>query len=162
MNEVSNFCNDGGTGQVCSNTNPANCPTGVQATQTTCCLSCTTVDSSNTYDFPPYAIHNDASEQAIGHKTLPASALHYHEADNDWTLKEYDVHNLFGSMEARLTADALLTVRGERPFVLSRSTFPGHGAHASHWSGDNAAQWTDMRASIITAINFNLFGIKIK
>jgi alpha-glucosidase (family GH31 glycosyl hydrolase) len=159
MNEAANFCNDGGKGQVCSNANPASCPTGDIDTQTTCCLACSTVDAANPLDFPPYAIGNDNSGQALGHKTLPPSALHYDAATAQWAVREYDVHNLFGLMEARLTADAVAAVRGKRPFVLSRSTFAGHGAHAAHWSGDNAATWEDLRASVVTVLNMNLFGI---
>lgn len=119
MNEVSNFCNDGGTGQVCENTSPDTCPTGVVDTQTTCCLSCSTWDSSNALDFPPYAINNDNSQQNLAHKTMPMSALHFDGTDS---IEEYNVHNLFGLMEAKLTAESLTTTRdGKRPFVLSRS-----------------------------------------
>jgi alpha-glucosidase (family GH31 glycosyl hydrolase) len=159
MNEVSNFCNDGGQGQVCTNTDPDNCPTGVLDTQTTCCLSCSVVDSSNQYDFPPYAINNDGSNQALGHKTLPPSAMHYLEDSNGWDLKEYDVHNLYGLLEARVTAKSLSELRDARPFVLSRSTFPSHGTHAAHWQGDNAATWADLKASSIAVMNFNMYGI---
>jgi len=88
MNEVSNFCNDGGTGQVCTNTNPAHCPTLDLATQTTCCLSCETVDADDKRDFPPYKINNDASRQNLGHKTLPMSAQHFDVDANDWGLDE--------------------------------------------------------------------------
>ena len=38
---------------------------------------------------------------------------------------------------------------GERSFVLSRSTFPGSGKYSGHWLGDNDADWSDMKASII-------------
>ena len=166
MNEVSNFCNDGGQGQVCVNSNPSECPTGVLDTQTTCCLECSVEDASDPLDFPPFAIDNDNSRQALGHKTLPMSALHWSDAngpggeDSQWGLKEYNVHNLFGYLESRLTADALTEVRGgNRPFVLSRSTFPGSGSHTAHWTGDNAATWDDLRASSVTVMNFALFGI---
>jgi len=149
-------------GQVCENTDPANCPTGVLETQTTCCLTCSLKDASDPYDFPPYAINNDASKQALGHKTLPMSALHYRdgeEGSDKFTLKEYDVHNLFGLMESRLTAEALTTVRASRPFVLSRSTFASSGAHVAHWTGDNAATWADLKASSVTVMNMNLYGV---
>ncbi len=160
MNEVSNFCNDGGQGQVCENANPDKCPTLDLATQTDCCLVCHLEDDSNRYDFPPYAINNDNAQQALGHRTHPASALHYNAEDGGKrTRLSYDVHNLFGLLEARITAEALTDIRGERPFVLSRSTFPSHGAHAAHWTGDNAATWDDLKASTVTVMNMNLFGI---
>ena len=57
MNEVSNICNNDGKGQVCANTAPSGCP-APGASQTDCCLTCTTVDDSNSLDFPPYSIGN--------------------------------------------------------------------------------------------------------
>mmetsp|Transcript_11117 Transcript_11117/g.29793 ORF Transcript_11117/g.29793 Transcript_11117/m.29793 type:complete len:951 (+) Transcript_11117:337-3189(+) len=160
MNEVSNFCNDNGLGQVCVNPDPANCPTGSLDTQTICCLECTTVDEADAHDFPTvYQINNDAkwdSHAALGHKTLPMSAIH---TDGERDILEYDVHNLFGMMEARLTAEALAEVRGARPFVVSRSSFPSHGSHAAHWTGDNAATWDDLKVSSVTIMNMALYGI---
>ncbi len=43
---------------------------------------------------------------------------------------------------------ALKTVREQRPFVLSRSTFAGSGLFSAHWTGDNRATFTDMYYSI--------------
>ena len=55
---MSNFCNDDGAGQVCVNADPARCPTLQVATQTVCCLSCSTEDDADARDFPPYAVDN--------------------------------------------------------------------------------------------------------
>ena len=158
MNEVSNFC----TGQVCRNGDPANCPTLQVDTQTVCCLVCDDPEPENELDFPKFNIGNDVGINDDNHrddlymKTIPSSAVHY---DN---VKQYDVHNLHGTMEAKATAVAMEKIRdGKRSFVLSRSSFPGHGNHAAHWTGDNAATWNDLKASIVTVNNFAMFGLSM-
>jgi alpha-D-xyloside xylohydrolase len=154
MNEVSNFCNEDGAGQVCTNPDPENCPTGDLSTQTTCCLSCTTVDSTNKYDFPTqYNIHNQQGNGALGSKTMSPSTWHY------GNVSSYNVHNLYGLTEQMATNEALTKVRGERPFLLTRSSFVSSGKHTAKWTGDNAATWTDLQSSVVSIMDFNLFGI---
>lgn len=153
MNEVSNFCNVDGQGQVCKNENPSSCPSGNIDTQCDCCLTCSEVDSTNNLDYPPYRIGNHQGNGNLGVKTLPASSLHYM---NETT---YNVHNLYGLTEQIATNEALTQVRGERPFLLTRSSFLSSGAHTAKWSGDNAATWSDLQSSIVTMNDFNLFGV---
>ena len=45
------------------------------------------------------------------------------------------------------------------PFVLTRSSAPGTGAFATHWTGDNYATWEFLRYSISGIFSFNLYGI---
>ena len=123
----------------------------VECRSNVCCLDCITPDRSNKYDFPPFVPHTVM--KTLGGRTLPMSALHYGD------VLEYNSHNLHGLMESIATRNALISVRNERPFVLSRSTFPGSGAYTAHWSGDNAATWNDLKASIVTINNMALFGI---
>ncbi|KAJ9599217.1 hypothetical protein L9F63_010301, partial [Diploptera punctata] len=75
--------------------------------------------------------------------------------------RHYDVHNLYGFTEAIVTRFAMAEVREKRPFVISRSTFPGHGHYAGHWSGDVYSKWYDMKMSIPQLLNFNMFGIPL-
>ncbi|GAB1290723.1 Maltase-glucoamylase 2, pseudogene [Apodemus speciosus] len=74
----------------------------------------------------------------------------------------YDVHSLYGYTMARATNLALENVlSSKRSFVLSRSTFAGSGKFAGHWLGNNAATWDDLRWSIPSILEFNLFGIPL-
>lgn len=145
MNEVSNFCNYGGGGQVCYLRDKAECRSNV------CCLHCETVDDENPLDFPPFV--PNVFMHSLGGRTLPMSSKHAGD------IPEYYVHNLHGLMESIATNLAIKNIREERPFVLSRSTFAGSGRHTAHWTGDNAATWDDLAVSIITMNNLGLFGI---
>jgi hypothetical protein len=62
-------------------------------------------------------------------------------------------------MESISTHSAVVAITGKRPFILSRSTFPGSGMYAAHWTGDNTASWEYLRASIISMNNMALFGV---
>lgn len=101
--------------------------------------------------------------------------------------QHYNVHNMYGLQESNATyhvsprsalhrgaarcavpdgrpppctPQALLAARpGRRPFVLSRSTFPGSGRYAAHWTGDNDSTFSSMRASIAQILSFAFFGI---
>ncbi|KAL4237199.1 hypothetical protein ACF0H5_005579 [Mactra antiquata] len=73
--------------------------------------------------------------------------------------KHYDVHSLYGWSETYPTFRGVQAATGQRSFVLSRSTYPGSGKYTGHWLGDNNADWSDLQASIIGMLEFNLFGI---
>jgi len=152
MNEVSNFCNVDGKGQVCVNTASQGCP-AKGASQTDCCLECQTIDATNRLDFPPYPIHNKQGAGLISTKTAAVSSYQY------GNLSVYDTHNLYGISEQIVTNKALTDIRGKRPFLLSRSSFLSTGKHSAKWTGDNKSTWLDLASSIISVLDFNLFGV---
>ena len=57
------------------------------------------------------------------------------------------------------TSEALEKTRGERSFVLSRSTFSGSGKYTAHWLGDNYSSFSDLYHSIPGILNTNIYGI---
>ncbi|KAI4903325.1 hypothetical protein NFI96_015943 [Prochilodus magdalenae] len=73
----------------------------------------------------------------------------------------YNLHSLFGLLEAKASASALKKILGKRPFVISRSTFPSQGVYSGHWLGDNRSQWKDLYMSIPGMLTFNLLGIPL-
>ncbi|KAF3852609.1 hypothetical protein F7725_005964 [Dissostichus mawsoni] len=73
----------------------------------------------------------------------------------------YNMHSLYGLMEAKASASAMKRIVAKRPFVISRSTFPSQGMYSGHWLGDNRSQWKDMYTSIAGMLTFNLLGIPL-
>ncbi|NWU25668.1 LYAG glucosidase, partial [Dyaphorophyia castanea] len=104
------------------------------------------------FDSPPYtpAMLGDS----LSAKTVCASAKQKASV-------HYNLHNLYGLMEAKATASALIQIRRKRPFIISRSTFPSQGRYSGHWLGDNRSQWKDMYYSIPGLLSFSLFGIPL-
>lgn len=73
----------------------------------------------------------------------------------------YNLHNMYGLTEAYATYSALIKVRGKRPFVLSRSSFPGIGRFSGVWTGDVRSDWEQLRFSIPAVLQFSLFGVPL-
>ncbi|KAG0320859.1 alpha-glucosidase maltase [Dissophora globulifera] len=103
---------------------------------------------------PPYRINNNSEFASLEYRTISADALH-HEG-----ITEYDAHNLYGHMEGIATYKALRAFQPDnKPFILSRSTFPGSGRFVCKWNGDNWSSEYDLKASIAGLLNFQFFGI---
>jgi alpha-glucosidase (family GH31 glycosyl hydrolase) len=66
---------------------------------------------------------------------------------------------LYGLTEQIATNVALTQIRAKRPFLLTRSSFLGTGVHSAKWTGDNAATWNDLKSSIVSVMDFNIFGV---
>jgi alpha-glucosidase len=75
-------------------------------------------------------------------------------------------HNLNGLQSAKTLATALKTdaalkadYGNKRPFLMSESTFPGAGQYTGTWLSNYHRTWTDMKNSIASVMNLNMFGI---
>uniref|UniRef100_A0A672UQC1 Lysosomal alpha-glucosidase n=1 Tax=Strigops habroptila TaxID=2489341 RepID=A0A672UQC1_STRHB len=107
---------------------------------------------NNNLEHPPYVPGVFGGRLQAG--TICASSQQYLSS-------HYNLHSLYGLTEAIASHDALLRVRGTRPFVISRSTFAGHGRYAGHWTGDVGSNWEQLYYSIPEVLLFNLFGVPL-
>ncbi|XP_076004053.1 lysosomal alpha-glucosidase [Genypterus blacodes] len=107
---------------------------------------------SNSLENPPYT--PDVLESSLKSKTVCASA-------QQKLSSHYNMHSLYGLLEAKASAGALKRILAKRPFVISRSTFPSQGLYSGHWLGDNRSQWKDLYTSIAGILTFNLLGIPL-
>lgn len=88
-------------------------------------------------------------------KNMDLLAKHYTENKEDQEMYiEYNIHSTYGFLESKATNKFLVEELNTRPFIISRSTFPGHGRYASHWLGDNFSEWAFLRYSITGIFNF--------
>ncbi|NHC34166.1 glycoside hydrolase family 31 protein [Scytonema millei] len=71
-----------------------------------------------------------------------------------------EVHNLYGLMMARASAEALEKLRpNERSFVLTRSGYAGVQQWSSVWMGDNQSLWEHLEMSLPMLCNMGLSGV---
>ncbi|XP_033325789.2 lysosomal alpha-glucosidase [Megalopta genalis] len=106
--------------------------------------------SNNNLDNPVYVPNVIGNKLAT--KTLCMNAKHYLGL-------HYDLHNTYGISQAIATNNALTKIRKKRPFIISRSTWVGHGHYAGHWTGDVFSTWHDLRMSIPEVLSFSFYQI---
>ena len=92
-------------------------------------------------------------------RTPHARPRHTTQTEHASGARQYDTHNLFGTTMAMTHHAAFKAVVGKRPFLLSRSTFPGAGKWTAHWTGDNGANWENLGWSITGIMNTNMWGM---
>ncbi|XP_071953702.1 lysosomal alpha-glucosidase-like isoform X1 [Antedon mediterranea] len=108
--------------------------------------------NNSTYENPPYTPRVTGGK--LWAKTLCMTAKHSIGL-------HYNLHNLYGYSEMVATHQVLINIRNKRPFIISRSTFPGSGQYGGHWLGDNDSEWSDMYYSITGILSLNFFGIPL-
>lgn len=50
---------------------------------------------------------------------------------------------------------------GKKPFIITRSTTLGSNRYGFHWTGDNFANFTYLKMSIVSNFLFNVMGIQM-
>uniref|UniRef100_A0A7S3PMI1 DUF5110 domain-containing protein n=2 Tax=Aplanochytrium stocchinoi TaxID=215587 RepID=A0A7S3PMI1_9STRA len=72
-----------------------------------------------------------------------------------------EFHNLYGFYHQCATSEGLIRRSGnsERSFVLSRAFFAGSQRFGAIWTGDNAAEWSHLAASIPMLLTIGLAGL---
>jgi len=101
-------------------------------------------------------IWNDMNEPSVFNG--PEVTMHKHNIHHDnW--EHRDVHNLYGLYQHMATAEGLRRRNNERPFVLSRAFFAGSQRFGAIWTGDNAAEWSHLKASNPMLLSIGLAGL---
>ncbi|KAK9300498.1 hypothetical protein QLX08_006841 [Tetragonisca angustula] len=104
----------------------------------------------NKLDYPKYI--PNVIGNVLAKKTLCMNAKHYLGV-------HYDLHNTYGTSQAIAMNYALTNIRQKRPFIISRSTWVGHGHYAGHWTGDVYSSWHDLKMSIPAILLMNFYQI---
>lgn len=107
---------------------------------------------------PSLYIWNDMNEPSVFNgpeATMPRDALHFGDVEHR------DVHNAYGYFFHMGSADGLLKRGGgnDRPFVLSRAFFAGSQRVGPIWTGDNTADWDQLRVSVPMLLTLGLTGM---
>lgn len=89
-------------------------------------------------------IWTDMNEPVIfPDKTFPSDTRHHFDG---FTCSHLKAHNVYGQCMAKATRLGMETFAPtRRPFVLSRSGFAGLQRYAATWTGDNYADWSNLK-----------------
>eukprot|EP01022_Parablepharisma_sp_SALTPOND_P020585 TRINITY_DN378_c0_g1_i4.p1 TRINITY_DN378_c0_g1~~TRINITY_DN378_c0_g1_i4.p1 ORF type:complete len:1843 (+),score=69.26 TRINITY_DN378_c0_g1_i4:3855-9383(+) len=101
-----------------------------------------------------------------GHRSLQKSALpldskHYstNEIEEETNI-EYNLHSLYGHLQAKTTSEYFLQ-KNRRGLIVSRSTFAGSGAFSAHVFSRLPSSWTGLQSSLAQIYLFQTFGISL-
>ncbi|KAF5751733.1 Glycosyl hydrolases family 31 protein isoform 1 [Tripterygium wilfordii] len=107
---------------------------------------------------PSLHIWNDMNEPSVFNGpelTMPRDALHFGGVEHR------ELHNSNGYYFHMATSDGLLKREDgkDRPFVLSRAFFAGSQRYGAVWTGDNTADWDQLRVSVPMVLTLGLSGM---
>lgn len=101
---------------------------------------------------------NDMNEPAVfdvPDMSVPRDTQHF------GGYEDRSVHNLYGHLMVASTYKGHIMRnedRNERPFVLTRSLFSGSQKYAFMWTGDNTANWDQLRNSVTEVLSLGVCG----
>lgn len=107
---------------------------------------------------PNVFIWNDMNEPSVFNGpevTMPKDNLHY----GNW--EHRDIHNVHGITFVNATFHALVERKKgvlRRPFILTRSYYPGAQRMSAMWTGDNQATWEHLAISLPMVLNNGISG----
>ncbi len=128
---------------------------------------------ASTRDDPPYqpakgqrqCRADRADVQGLDCGTISMEARYYGQEGYGPEDVEYNIHNLYAMQQTKATVEAVRQVIAPtarlRPFVLTRSGFPGSGRMALKWLGDNKSSFKDLRESVQGVLGFNMYGMPL-
>jgi len=90
---------------------------------------------------------------------MPATNMHLTE--NYQLVFHGEIHNVYGQLNHKTTYEALLDRDNfqRRPFVLTRAIFTGSQQYGPMWTGDNQAEFDELRSSINSILSLGVAGI---
>lgn len=99
------------------------------------------------------AIWNDLNEPA---QNVMPEAIYDFDGEQRTDLQ---ARNLYALKEVSLSAETLKELRpNERPWILSRSGYPGIQRYAANWSGDTLSSFESLRVSVQISVSMGLSG----
>lgn len=100
---------------------------------------------------------NDMNEPAVRGREFPL-LVEFDDGGQKSTIKK--IHNVYAYLEAKAAYEGLREHAGnERPFLLTRSGWAGIQKYAAKWTGDNVANFQNLRMSVIMCLSLGLSGV---
>lgn len=92
----------------------------------------------------------------VTEKPIPAEVQ---QGDDDERVLHAEVHNLYGLLMAKATAEGMARRQPRRrPWVLTRSAYTGVQRYAATWMGDNRSCWEHLEMSLPQVASMGLCG----
>jgi len=102
-------------------------------------------------------MNEPAAFAAWGGSTLPSVAVQKLEGRGGTHL---EAHNLYAMQEAMAGFEGQRRFKPERrPWILSRSGWPGLARYAWHWTGDSESNWWSLQQTVRIVLNLSVSGV---